>query len=164
MGLPGGGAPATHVTEPVQLGIGEHWECLRFVVVDVMIEPIILGLAWLDKWKPTIWWEGGYRKLRLELSPEPSTTEATGQVAGGLKGTEKSLSPEVPDIDADLAAVFNEEECDVLPLHCAKDCAIELLPGAKLPKSRMYAMTPREVEELHKYKDKNLSRGFIQPS
>lgn len=54
-----GGAPATHITEPVRLEIGEHQEDIRFIVVDKMIEPIILGLAWLDKWEPTSWWEGG---------------------------------------------------------------------------------------------------------
>lgn len=64
-----GGVPATHVTELVRLEIGEHWEYIRFVVVDTMIEPLILGLTWLDKWQPTIWWEEGFRKLRLPLGP-----------------------------------------------------------------------------------------------
>lgn len=58
-----GGASATYVTEFVRLEIGEHWESIQFIIVERMIDPIILGLAWLDKWKPTIWWEGGFRKL-----------------------------------------------------------------------------------------------------
>lgn len=41
----------------------------------------------------------------------------------------------------DLADVFREEECDVLPPHYVTDCAIELIPGAKLPKPRMYLTT-----------------------
>lgn len=89
----------------------------------------------------------------------------TQQVAvAGRKEDATPLLPGVPKIYVDLAAVFNEEECDVLPPHRTTDCVIELLPGAKLPKSHMYAMTPREVEELHKFIDKNLSRRFIQPS
>lgn len=32
----------------------------------------------------------------------------------------------------------------------------------KLPKLKMYSMTPKEMEELRKYIDKNLARGFIQ--
>lgn len=81
-----GGAPTTHVMELVQLGIGTHREHLRFVVVDTMIEPVILGLAWLDKWEPTIWWEGGFRKLHLKLGPEPHNTEPQSRVGGGVPG------------------------------------------------------------------------------
>lgn len=50
-----GGVPATFITEPVQMELGEHWEVIRFVVVPSMMEAVILGLAWLDKWGPTIW-------------------------------------------------------------------------------------------------------------
>ncbi|XP_060538773.1 vomeronasal type-2 receptor 26-like [Pantherophis guttatus] len=43
------------------------------------------------------------------------------------------------------------------------DCAIELEPGAKLPKPRMYSMTPAaEMTELRKYIDTNLARRFIE--
>lgn len=70
-GLVMGGAPATQVTELIKVEIGEHWEHLRFIVVDRMIEPLILGLTWLYKWQPVIWWEGGFRKLRFAIGPDP---------------------------------------------------------------------------------------------
>lgn len=54
---------------------------------------------------------------------------------------------------------FSEKECDILPPHCPTDCAIEILPEAKLPKPKMYSITPKE---LRVYTDKNLMRGFIQ--
>lgn len=38
----------------------------------------------------------------------------------------------------------------------------EILPGAKLPKPKLYLMTPRELEELRVLIDKKLARGFIQ--
>lgn len=50
-----GGAPATCITEPVWMELGDHWEIIRFVVVTSMTEAVILGLAWLDKWGPPIW-------------------------------------------------------------------------------------------------------------
>lgn len=53
-----GGQPSIRVTELVHLEIGQHWELICFVVVETMIEPLILGLSWLDKWEPIIWWEG----------------------------------------------------------------------------------------------------------
>lgn len=40
--------------------------------------------------------------------------------------------------------------------------AIEILPGVKLSKPKMYSMTPRELRELRDYIDKNVVRGFIQ--
>ncbi|XP_015675177.1 inter-alpha-trypsin inhibitor heavy chain H4-like [Protobothrops mucrosquamatus] len=59
--------------------------------------------------------------------------------------------------------VFSETKCDVLPPHRANGCPIEILPGAKLPKPKMYSMTPRKLKKLREYIDKNLARGFIQP-
>lgn len=63
-----------------------------------------------------------------------------------------------PDIYKDLLEVCSEE-CEILPPHRATECAIELIPGAKLPKPRMYSMTPKELELLCRYIDKNLARG-----
>lgn len=37
---------------------------------------------------------------------------------------------------------------------------IKIIPEVKLPKPKIYSMTPRKLRE---YIDKNLSRGFIQP-
>lgn len=136
-----------------------------------MIEPIILGLAWLDKWQPNIWWERGYRKLRLTLGPEPPRSNDTPPGLGNDGGTGRgcvTLAPSstqgFPSVYDDLAAVFSEEECEVLPPHRPTDCAIEFIPGAKLPKPRMYSMTQKELTELRQYIDKNLARGFIKPS
>lgn len=42
------------------------------------------------------------------------------------------------------------------PPHQPTDCAIEILPGVKLLKPRLYSMTPRELEELRAFIDKNL--------
>lgn len=58
MGLCWVGNTATQVTELVGLEIGDHKETIRFIIVEHMVEPFILGLAWLDKWRPLIWWEG----------------------------------------------------------------------------------------------------------
>lgn len=50
------------------------------------------------------------------------------------------------------------------PLIRLTDCAIEIVPGAKLPKLKLYSVTPREPEELRLFIDKNLAQGFIQPA
>lgn len=41
------------------------------------------------------------------------------------------------------------------------DCSIEIMPGAKLPKPKLYSMTPRELEELCCFIDKNLKQVFF---
>lgn len=41
---------------------------------------------------------------------------------------------------------------------------IEILPGAVLPKPKMYSMTPPELKEMRAYIEKNLKQGFIQPT
>lgn len=76
-GLLIGGVPATHLTKPVCLEIGEHWEMIRLVIVSKMTESVILGLSWMDNWLPLIWWEGGERRLKLGRGPIPPPQEHT---------------------------------------------------------------------------------------
>lgn len=140
--------------------MGNHWELIRFIVVPKMIESLILGLAWLDKWGPTIWWSGGFRRLRISNGPDPPLHE---QARGGGEENQDQGHTFPPEYN-DLKEVFSETECEVLPPHRPTDCAIELVPGVKLPKPRMYSMTPAEMQEMRKYIDKNLARGFIKPS
>lgn len=119
--------------------LGDNRELIRFITVDVMIEPMILGLAWLDKWKPTIWWEGGYQKVRLEVGPKPSMDRICGQGSSALPAwllpqhaTQRVVR--IPKDYANLDAVFRETECDTLPPHRTTDCAIEFVPAARFPK------------------------------
>ncbi|KAK9406808.1 hypothetical protein NXF25_005582 [Crotalus adamanteus] len=161
-----GGAPTNWVTEPVRMEIGIHWEVIRFIVVPSMSESIILGLAWLDKWTPNMWWADGSWHLRLAVGPQPphlgvhSEDRAVEDSKSGLAGSD----PGYPAVYSDLAAVFSEQECNSLPPHRSMDCTIEIVPGAKLPKSRMYPMTSSELQEMRKYIDENLARGFIEPA
>lgn len=39
---------------------------------------------------------------------------------------------------------------------------MSIVPGAKLPKLKMYLMTPRNMGEFCAFKGRNLARGFIQ--
>ncbi|KAG8147118.1 hypothetical protein E2320_022583, partial [Naja naja] len=71
------GTPATHRTEMVRMDMGHHWEKISFVVVNHMTEAVIWGLSWLDKWCPTIHWEGGFRKIHLVVGPGPIAETST---------------------------------------------------------------------------------------
>lgn len=139
-----GGVLATHVTERVKLDFGQHWELIHFIVVPKMMEEVILGLMWLDKWGPTIWWAGGCQHLRIGVGPNPPLHE---QMWSSVFSKVSNLSPRVveakavgeafPAVYRDLVEVFSEKECDALPPHCPTDCAIEIQPGARLSKPKM---------------------------
>ncbi|KAK3561073.1 hypothetical protein QTP86_026364 [Hemibagrus guttatus] len=51
-----------------------------------------------------------------------------------------------------------------LPPHRPWDCAIDLLPGAKLPEGRVYPLSIPENKAMEEYISKALQQGFIQPS
>ncbi|KAK9395798.1 hypothetical protein NXF25_019159 [Crotalus adamanteus] len=119
---------------------------------------------------------GGYRRMRLVVGPQPPVTDRENPYVrlppAKLLGKERikvaveaSESKRLFPVEyEDLKDVFSERECDALPPHRSTDCAIDIIPGAKLPKPRMYPMSPKELEELRRYIDKNLGCGFIQPA
>lgn len=114
------------VTKLIKLEMGCYWELIQFVVVPKMTESIIRGLVWLDKWSTMISWEGGYQKLRLAVSPDPpailTEREALQRLSDTNRGEKAAATPEplpgtpqIPREYQDLAEVFGEEECSVLP-------------------------------------------------
>lgn len=139
-----GGQLATHVMEPLTLEVAPHQERIRFIVLPRIMEEIVLGLAWLDNWGPTIWWGGGCRHLRIGVGPDPSPHEQHPEEIGSTQPADKYPKKPVglPEVYDDLSEVCGEQECDNLPPHHATDCAIKILPGAALPKPKMYSMTP----------------------
>ncbi|KAI5625501.1 hypothetical protein C0J50_15047 [Silurus asotus] len=51
-----------------------------------------------------------------------------------------------------------------LPPHRPWDCCIDLLPGAKLPKGRVYPLSAPEHRAMEEYVQQALRQGFIAPS
>src|SRR5258706_220179 len=60
--------------------------------------------------------------------------------------------------------VFSEEAFAHLPPHKAWDHAIELHPNAKLPRGRMFPLSPAEQKELDAFLRENLANGRIHLS
>lgn len=143
------------------------------MVVPRITEEIVVGLAWLDKWGPTIWWGGGCQHLQIGLGPNlplheeqppiPRPVKQGGNTVLHIKRTGEGAFPKYFH-HADLVEVFSEQECDNLPPHHSMDCVMETLPGAKLPKPKMYSMTSQKMIEMRAYIENNLKRGFIQPA
>src|SRR5260370_14535967 len=64
----------------------------------------------------------------------------------------------------DFGDVFSKEAFDELPPQKAWDHAIDLTPGAELPCSWTFPLSPAEQKELDNFLHKNLANGHIHPS
>ena len=63
------------------------------------------------------------------------------------------------------ATVFSEEESHRLPTHKTWDHAIDLIPNANTNiRTKVYPMSANEQEELQRFLEENLAKGYIRPS
>lgn len=65
---------------------------------------------------------------------------------------------------AEFSDVFCKNKAEILPPHRSYDCAIDLVPGAQLPKGRLYSLSAPENQAMEEYIRKSLDKGFIRPS
>ncbi|KAI3352528.1 hypothetical protein L3Q82_005476 [Scortum barcoo] len=65
----------------------------------------------------------------------------------------------VPSTYHDLQEVFSKDKALSLPPHRPYDCAIELLPDAPLPSSRLYNLSRPEQEAMEKYIKDSFAAG-----
>lgn len=77
----------------------------------------------------------------------------------------KSFEEMVPEAYRSFSKVFSEWESERLPAHKPWDHAIGLEPGAPATiRTKVYVMSPSEQEELDRFLEENLCKGYIQPS
>ncbi|KAL0173110.1 hypothetical protein M9458_033421, partial [Cirrhinus mrigala] len=81
-----------------------------------------------------------------------------------VESLEPSFTPEIPAEYTAFQDVFSKQAATHLPPHRPWDCAIELLPGAQLPKGRVYPLSILERQAMEEYIVEALTQGFIQPS
>ena len=155
----------TQQTTPLSLVIsGNHRETIQFKVLHSSSAPLVMGRPWLTEHDPLISWASGevrswgvkcFEKcLRSATPPSPRRTPPPVQ---------SDLS-NVPECYHDFNAVFSKESALSLPPHRPYDCAIDLLPGAPLPKSRLYNLSNPEKETMQTYISESLASGIIRPS
>ncbi|KAL0164208.1 hypothetical protein M9458_039961, partial [Cirrhinus mrigala] len=124
---------------------------------------IILGCPWLQKHRPELSWgpcniihwsEHCQTNCLVNLPHSPSVPVLL---------PEPSFTPEIPAEYMAFQDVFSKQRATHLPPHRPWDCANELLPGAQLPKARVYPLSIPERQAME-YIAEALSQGFIQPS
>uniref|UniRef100_A0A672PWY7 DUF4939 domain-containing protein n=1 Tax=Sinocyclocheilus grahami TaxID=75366 RepID=A0A672PWY7_SINGR len=147
---------------PLRLKIGNlHEEEITFLVLEGPTVDVILGRPWLilhssetrwDSCEVTRWSEFCHQHC-ISALPKPSQTPRTAQIASSrIESPEPLETPTVPSDYEAFQDVFSKQAAAHLPPHRPWDCAIDLLPGAKLPKGRVYSLSIPE------------RKGFIHPS
>ncbi len=101
-------------------------------------------------------------KMEKEIHLANSITEEELE----LYRQRKNIDPatKLPKQYHEYLDVFSKKEADTLPKHRAYDHAINLKEGSLPPSSRLYGMSRNEMQELRRYLDENLTKGFIRAS
>lgn len=176
----------------LRLTIGNHDKEWDFLVTDLGPEDVILGLPWLREVNPRVDWEGGTmeineakpqkveanRKTRrmwaragiMENGDELWTCAAytySQQIAEETIRTkgDRTFEDMVPEEYRQHAHVFSEEDSHRLPEHKPWDHTIDLKDDApETLRTRAFPMSPPEDEELGKFLEESLAKGYIVPS
>lgn len=125
-----------------------------------------LGLPWLRTHNPSVDWitrevlfTSDYCRSRCFCATPPPTLAAPVLVS-----PDHSDCANIPSCYHDLKEVFNKTKACSLPPHRSYDCAIDLLPGAFLPRGRLYSLSAPETQAMKEYIQSSLQAGIIRPS
>jgi len=98
----------------------------------------------------------GSQQFSIQLKPDGSFHAVSVDATPDLSS--------VPEAYHDFASIFSKAKASVLVPHQEYDLKIELEEGAPLPHSRLYSLSPVELETLWGFIDENLHFGFIRPT
>ncbi|KAL0152509.1 hypothetical protein M9458_052232 [Cirrhinus mrigala] len=153
-------------TKTLKLQIGLlHQENITLYVVDSPKYEVILGFPWLSIHDPAISWFHGEltqwspfcMKNCFSIQPQLCLTTS-------IESPETQVKVTIPSHYKDLSEVFSKTKATQLPPHRPWDCAIDLLPNAMPPKSRVYPLSRTEEQAMEEYIEEALDSGFNRPS
>ncbi|KAK3545622.1 hypothetical protein QTP70_008560 [Hemibagrus guttatus] len=160
---PIGEGPITHKTTPLTLQIGTlHYEEITFYILSTPSNPVILGFPWLQPHNPVMAWKG--REL-TRWSPHclEHCLRKIQSIPCHVTSIESPSTSTSPTIKTSTE-VFSKEKAMQLPPHRPWNCAIELLPNAMPPKSRVYPFLFPENRAMEEYTEEALATDYIRPS
>ncbi|KAL0159058.1 hypothetical protein M9458_047134, partial [Cirrhinus mrigala] len=140
-GKPLGRGRIRHSSPHITLQVGLfHTERIRFLVLEDSTVSIILGRPWLQQHRPILRWDPcDCHKLESRI----------------LQRSRRSML---------RSRMFSKQAATHLPPHRPWDCAIDLLPDAKLPKGKVYPLSIPERQAMEAYIEEALKQEFIRPS
>ncbi|KAL0204545.1 hypothetical protein M9458_002563 [Cirrhinus mrigala] len=160
------GEGITHQTKTLTLKVGLlHQESIILYVVDSPKHEALLGFPWLSVHDPDISWYHGELTHRSQfclnncfpVKPQPCYTTS-------IESPNTLKSVIIPTCHHDLSEIFSKAKATLLPPHRPWDCAIDLLPNAMPPKSKIYPLSRNESQAMKEYVTEALNSGFIRPS
>ncbi|CAM4735482.1 unnamed protein product [Leuciscus chuanchicus] len=153
-------------TQPLQLRIGIfHQEAISFYVIDSPRQEIILGFPWLSAHDPVISWRHGELTHWSEFCQNHCMHSAIQPCfTTSIESPDTKQTTKIPTCYNDLVEVFSKTKATQLPPHRQWDCAIDLLPNAMPPKSKVYPLSRNETQAMEDYIEEALNSGFIRPS
>ncbi|KAL0173711.1 hypothetical protein M9458_029679 [Cirrhinus mrigala] len=156
-----GGIKKQTTSLTMQIGLF-HQENISLYVINSPKYEVILGFPWLAAHDPEISWHLGELKKWSPFCcqhclPHPCLTTS-------VESPENHPTPAIPACYHDLLEVFSKIRATQLPPHRPWDCAIDLLPNAMPPKSKVYPLTIQESKAMEEYIEEAMSNGFIRPS
>ncbi|KAI5615887.1 hypothetical protein C0J50_8736 [Silurus asotus] len=160
-----------YCTPVVTLQVGLfHREEIRFLVLESSTVSVILGRPWLQKHAPRCSWDPcdilEWRPHCKEHCLSQLPTRIPEAVIGATRVEEATTTAqvEIPEEYQAFKDVFSAQAATRLPPHRPWDCCIDLLPGAKLPKGRVYPLSTPEHRAMEEYIQQALHQGFIRHS
>ncbi len=173
-GKPLGRGLVRHHTPEVVLRIGcLHSEPISLLVLEEAVVDIVLGHPWLARHQPTIDWKSGeilrwsencIRECMTERPQPRSVLFPLSLCSTTVESPDSLPITPIPPEYHPYSDVFSKTAATRLPPHRRWDCAIDLLPGAKLPKGRVYPLSIPERTAMEEYVKEALQQGFIRPS
>jgi len=179
------GGAITHEVE-VNMFYKGHVERVRMDVCELGKTDVILDMPWLAAHNPEIDWEKG--EVRMTRCPP-----LCGRIVR-IKGKKEAREDEKKivrwavdekedwgreeEIEADHRKVeemvpkrfhkwlklFGKVESERMPVRNAWDHTIDLNNDFKASKARVYPLSRNEKEEVQKFVDEHLKKGYIRPS
>ncbi|KAI2657525.1 Transposon Tf2-8 polyprotein [Labeo rohita] len=171
-GKPLGRGRVQHSTPYITLQIGLfHVEEIKLLVLEGSTASVILGRPWLKLHHPELCWETSDVTRWSKhcfihcLSGVPPHHVTSVPLASTLVESPETLgTQEIPAEYRAFQDVFSKQAATKLPPHRPWDCAIDLLPGAQLPKGKIYPLSILERQAMEAYITEALDQGFIRPS
>ena len=138
---------------------------MRFFIMDLGAQRMILGYPWFAAMQPRIDWARGwldYNQLPIIIKTEDAH-KAIFVRRNELKPQRKRIS--LPIRYKPHTKVFSEKESQRFPTSRIWDHAIELKEGAPstIP-GKIYALTKPEQGALEEFIQEHLKKGYIKPS
>jgi len=184
-GTENSGGAITYEVE-VNMFYKEYVERVTMDVCELGKTDIILGIPWLTAYNPEIDWKKEevrmtkcpllYRKT-VKIKGKKETREDKKKIVKwAVDGKEdwgqeeeievdhRKVEEMVPKRFYKWLKVFGKVEFERMPVRKVWDHAIDLNNNFKASKTRVYPLFRNEKEEVQKFIDEHLKKGYIRPS